>query len=254
MSGAEAGTLGAASYEPFKLFNSASDRERYLRERRNDWLSWKGIAVWEEYVRGRIDVVICVNAKAGWRGVDRSVGVGSEVSGDRVQLSSFASRRVDQNNAINVAHMHDRGDNSMLVTVVESVKTVENTILTRRVSLKADYEVLSLLSGCYHSSRRGFKIYPRVAEGELSMAILCSTIPPDQLPYEMIKNTAKVVNTIAQNETDFLGHLSKAVNANSDRPVTPTISLSFDGRSVWARVDKGSEDLIEVTEVLIGPF
>lgn len=232
-----------------RLFDGA----RNPRKRRDDRLVWKDINFGEEYVRGRIEAVICLNpAPVGDLKGDR-IFLAHRANIDRIGVELLVRRQVEQQGSVNIAEVHDGGNNSVLVRVVERVNGVQGLAATRWVDRKADKEVLGALRGCYHSTRYGFKIYPRPTEREFGVAVLCTAVDADQFPYEMIQGAPEIVDRISQDKRQFRRQLP--VNCDFDPAVPcPILTLAFDDRTVRALVDEGSKGCIEITDVLLGPL
>lgn len=247
--------LGPLRHEPLELFDEAFDFVLERRERRNDRLSWNTVNFAKEYVRGRMDAVICINAKSA-RNLEASNSTNlHRPNVDRITLDALTGRRVDQEHVTKLGKTQDGGERGMLVRVVERVDGVEPFPVTRWVDREVNEEVLRRLNGCYRSTRTGFKIYPRPADGQLGFAVLCSAVYPDEFPHQVIHDAAQIVDGIPEKQREVGPQRPVLYDFDPDAPSVPAIlTLGLNARTVWARVDERSKGSIEITDVLLGPF
>ena len=142
----------------------------------------------------------------------------------------------------------------MLVHTVERVHGVEKFSVARWVCRKANNQILHRLRGCYHSTRRGFEIYPPRPNGELKMLVLFSAVKADQIPHGVIESAPEIVNGIPeyQWQIERQGLIDQQLNPNLKG--LPVLTLTFDNRSVWAQFNPGLDFGLEVADVLLGPI
>lgn len=239
--------------EFFEIPDRLRDIRSDIRHRRNDRIRWNAVNFGEEYIRGRLDIVVALNAKSGRRlESNRTLPEAARV--DRINNSLFVGSQINQCDPRYVAEMKDWRDDRMLISVVENVKGVEGFTGSIRVQREADEKVSSILSGCYHSSRRGFKIYPRAADGHFGMAVRCSTVELDKLPYQVVQHAPVIVDRVPQNQGQRVRNFSVNSDLNPNAPKVPILTLTLDVRSVRAEINEVGEPIFEVSEVLVGPF
>ena len=173
---------------------------------------------------------------------------------DGISINPCVRRQVNEPDSVNVGNMDDGHNDGMLVHVVERIEGVEGFSGTRRVDRKIDKEVLGVLSGCYHSSRRGFKIFPAAPAGKLGMAIQCTAIDSNQFPYQMVQNAPVVMNGVAKDRRQRSGKIGGYFDFDPSPPLIPTVTIRFNDRTVRVSVDELIDPPFEISEVLIGPL
>lgn len=220
---------------------------------RDDRLRWESINMGEEYIRGRLDMLIGIEALPGWN-EKRENTIGGHGNLNRHELFARSENQIDKDHPDNFTELNYGSNADVFVFVIEEVKAVESFPVTRGVYRKVDEKLLGVLSGCFHTSGKGFKILPALPGRQFSPVVLCSAIHPYDFPDHVVQSAPEIVNDVAQNKRNLGWGREITFNIDLYAPITPVILVTFNNREVGARVHERSKHLIKISEVMLGPF
>lgn len=214
-------------------------------------LKLEHINIAEEYLDGRIGILVEFDRKAGAKAHDPSPAIWPHAK--FVVCESRHNRTI----WINDFHMADGSDagswsqNCVLVRVIEQMEAVNFLAPATWVCRETDEEFFRVGVGCFYSITRGFVILPSVTHRESGMAILCTAIDPDQFPRRMVKRRSEIMNRVAENQRELAWDLLAEANLNGH---PASVRIAADAKSMGVALHKSIECDLQINDVMFGPL
>lgn len=227
--------------------NDTQSLSRKADQCRNDFEIVSRCSLSERYLKSDLSVILELASKHNSRSIDVRSGDG---------YCEMVNRPiwVLQLDAINSHDGEDRDQEMMFVVNVEVVDGT-NIVVPTFVRFHALYqEIEQGRTGRYFSClrERRFKMLPIVSDDEFSALGTESirTQDSDGFSISDIESTLEIMNCIANHQGNVRAQL--AISKAVINELLPRISVDVHGGSVCVR--RGEESLVDISDVLVGPF
>jgi hypothetical protein len=238
--------------DPLKGINRARDSFRELRERWDNRLVLKRGAYAEDYCRGRI--ALLVYCKVSFPPDPEPVGILRVVRPHRENISVLILKA-----DVRELHYLEHWDEQlMLVRDVHIVQGPQGAVPSRVGFYDIDHEVSQCDSApivgkflLFQSAIYGtYKFVPLIADWKMSMEISLPSKFIEDSVVQQIKRTSEVVQGVSDDKSG-VGSREVSEECNAD---TSSALLLLDANGVKVRRGKFGQQLIQVIDVLHGPF
>ena len=226
--------------EKFDRFARGFD---HIQQRWDNRLSRKGLSLWEGYINS-----------------DFSILLEFDIVNPSHQFNSFAKRAVAEvgyeastlkRDTSHLSEFNNRNDKVVLVRVVKLGNGPEQVISVNAVGLHLiEDKRLNIGEGLMYRrlSNGVFDIFPRLCERKRVSPPFARCAP--QRRPNMVKGASEVVNTVANDERDFLG-VGTQVGEFDD---LPTVSVFSDGNFVSVHAPEVIHTSFKLVDVAFGPY
>jgi hypothetical protein len=236
-------------------FEDALDFSANVAKARNERLTFKNIA--ESYFKAKVRILVVLRSVSG-KPSTQFVAVF-----ERALESEAALSRLSAIEQFHLEHSllddgqrvgsRDRHEQAMLVHNVEFVEPTKSIVPSMVWLLSLD-EIERLLAGTlYCSLKVGFKdfqILP-IEDRETGADIRRVTIGQNQLPSEMVKAGSQVMDSISENEGNFLG---RTLEGSKLYDSVARLRIVVGNSAVWVALPESVQFGFEIADVLFGPF
>lgn len=233
-----------------KAFYEARDGIHQDLKRLDHWLSPKNIST-EQYINRCRWLILELKIHAGLLDIqDFSAAIIVEcLPQDAILHPNFP---ISGDGAVDGCQTDSSRNNEMLIGDIKLREGVQARSLPSRVNLSIKEKLESFGANTFYVSVcSGAKIIASLTSSrELQPLVLFSTIDPDHLPRQVIHRSSQIVNCISSDQWDALRRFAGENDGEALLNATCTFDTHFVGLSLHPSLD----DLLEVSNVLVGPF
>jgi hypothetical protein len=249
---------GASGNKALKLSDSVRNGITKLHQNGHHWLDPKRFKIGEEYLNGRLGILIQFEAMAHWNlDAADSRAIWGDMHADCDSRSAepntdFSALVEDFYSPVKLESCRKWCECFVFVRDIGLVQYVKQFSGTTFVRTKLDEEVRRISSGRFYSFADGFVVglYPPRGR-ELKRTILCTAIEPNQFPRRMVERRSQVMDSIAGDEGQT--RREWLAEAGVEGYISGLRIGVWDDR-LWMGFAKSGNGVLKVGNELIGPL
>lgn len=234
-----------------RLLNCLYDARDELRELMQRWdnrLTLETLNIAEQYVKGRLSVILDLDFAGHVKTCAQFMVLSDLERKDSLHVPfGLDSERTQRSDG------EHRYEQPMFIGNVQIVKGAQGVIpsLVRLYDIKKESDHIGAETLYCSTVNGGFKFLPCLPKWELGFRRRSATSPNNKLISDMIERGVQVVNSIANDQGDLIGNFPSQAKC---RDAISCMSVFLDTKMIKVSLHKSVEHIVQLTDVLIGPF